>query len=92
MEVPTIPETGTDEIVTKQITEYTELLIGHVMRYGNSIPYSSRAEYVRQIVKDFQEWYANVIVKYPEVQTIECVKNAFIMTSGVPCIQEEDKF
>ncbi len=89
MEVPTIPKTGIDEITSKQITDYTDLLMNHILRYGNSIPHSSKAEYVEHIARDFQDWYNNTIDKYPDVQTIECVKKAFIMTNNIPCIQEK---
>jgi hypothetical protein len=71
MEVPIIPETGIDSVVLEKIVSYTSLLDNHIMKYGNSIPFSSKEDYVKQIKKDFQEWYFN----YPDVQSIECVKN-----------------
>lgn len=50
MEVPTIPETGMNEIILEQM-----------VRYGNSIPSSTRDEYFKQITKNFQEWYKNIL-------------------------------
>jgi hypothetical protein len=85
MQVPTIPETGVDSFVLEEINSYTALLIEHIMKYGNNIPHSSRAEYVGTIAKDFQEWYN----KHPEVHSIECVKNALSMSKNIPCIEEE---
>lgn len=87
MEVPTIPETGINEIILEQINEYISTLIEQMVRYGNSIPSSTRDEYFKQITKDFQEWYK----KYPEVHSIECVKQALIFCSIAKEENEEEE-
>lgn len=74
MEVPHIPETGVDEAIDEQIKNYISSLIESIIRYGNSIPTSAREEYVKQITKDFQNWYK----KYPEVHSNKYVKQALI--------------
>jgi hypothetical protein len=84
MEVPAIPEDGINEIVIQQINDYISLLIQHSIKYGNSILMSTRDEYFKQITKDFQEWYK----KYPEVQSIKCVKEALIFCKTV----EEEEY
>jgi hypothetical protein len=87
MQVPTIPETGIDSDVLDEITDYTSHLNEHIMRYGNSVPGSSKADYAEEIVRDFKKWYN----KHPEVQSIECVKNALSMTSCLVCVIEKEE-
>jgi len=85
MEVPTIPKTGIDQFVIENINDYVNSLIKIIVKYGNSIPYGPRAEYLEQITNNFQMWYN----RYPEVHSIDCVKNALDMCKNIPCIQEE---
>ncbi len=87
MEVPIIPETGINDIILEQINDYVSTFIEQTIRYGNSIPMSTREKYFEKIVKDFQEWYK----KYPEVHSIDCVKKALIFCPELekeykPCV------
>ena len=85
MEAPIIPETGIDYVVLEKIKKYTGQLFEHVMRYGNSMPNSSKEDYVWSIAKEFQEWYN----EYPQVRSLECVEYALDFTRNIPCISEE---
>jgi hypothetical protein len=85
MEETTIPETDIDEVTLEQINDYVFWFIDKIVKYGNYIPGSSREDYIKQITKDFQEWYG----KYPDTHYIECVNRARALAFCIPKEEEE---
>jgi len=79
MTYPPIVPKILDSVILKEIDNYCSFINEQILKYGNSIPLSSRSEYAQEIAKEFNDWY-----NYNHsIQIIESVKNTLIFTTSI---------